>query len=278
MVRKRGVKKQNYREKSKRIYKERRLRHFFTRIARYGILPVLLIVISLSVWLYKAGYVEKFGQYIVENIIVLSSYAGLNLEVVYHDGTNMVLEDELLSFLPLEESGYRKIPLYSLDLDALKYQMESLGWIESVAIERNLPNALVLTVKERNPQAIWQYKGQLYLIDRSGALITKEGIEQFARLPVIVGEDANTFFESLYIFMSEEPELMDNVQSIIRVGGRRWNVRMKNGIEIKLPEEKPDVAWRRLAKLQREKKILDRKIKYIDLRVEDRLFILSDEK
>ena len=64
----------------------------------------------------------------------------------------------------------------------------------------------------------------------------------------------------------------------MRVGGRRWSVRFKNGVEARLPEKDPAASWTRLAKLAREHDVLDRDIKVIDLRLPDRLYVrLSPE-
>jgi cell division protein FtsQ len=73
--------------------------------------------------------------------------------------------------------------------------------------------------------------------------------------------------------LEQAPELAGRFSSAIRVGERRWNIRLEGDIEVKLPESAPADAWKKLAKLQAKEQLLDRDVKVIDLRIEDRLFI-----
>lgn len=73
--------------------------------------------------------------------------------------------------------------------------------------------------------------------------------------------------------MQKEPRIMDAIEAIIRVGGRRWDVRLNNGITIKFPENELEDAWDYLIRLERDEKILERAIEVIDLRVEGKLYI-----
>jgi len=63
----------------------------------------------------------------------------------------------------------------------------------------------------------------------------------------------------------------------IMVADRRWNLRLKNGIDVRLPESNVEQALDRLVALDHEKKILSRDILAIDLRLSDRVTVrLSD--
>jgi cell division protein FtsQ len=63
------------------------------------------------------------------------------------------------------------------------------------------------------------------------------------------------------------------VRSAVWVGGRRWNLRLDDGIDIRLPEENAQSAWTRLATLERDQRVLSRDIIAIDLRIRDRLVV-----
>ncbi|MEQ1865662.1 MAG: cell division protein FtsQ/DivIB, partial [Micropepsaceae bacterium] len=54
---------------------------------------------------------------------------------------------------------------------------------------------------------------------------------------------------------------------------RRWNLRLDNGVEVRLPEEGATAALGELVRLDREEKILSRDIKAIDLRFPDRFIV-----
>ena len=59
----------------------------------------------------------------------------------------------------------------------------------------------------------------------------------------------------------------------VRVGGRRWNLRLHGGVEVRLPAGEEARAWHRLAALEREHAILGRDLVAIDLRLPDRLIV-----
>jgi cell division protein FtsQ len=62
------------------------------------------------------------------------------------------------------------------------------------------------------------------------------------------------------------------------VAERRWNLHMKSGIDVMLPEGEFRPAIEELGKLEAEHQILSRDIRLIDFRLADRVTIqLSDE-
>jgi cell division protein FtsQ len=63
----------------------------------------------------------------------------------------------------------------------------------------------------------------------------------------------------------------------VLVAERRWNLRLKNGIDVRLPEIDPGRALDTISTLDREKKLLSRDVALIDLRLPDRVTVqLSD--
>jgi len=56
------------------------------------------------------------------------------------------------------------------------------------------------------------------------------------------------------------------------VAERRWNLRMKSGVDVKLPETDPALAVATLVKLERDSRILERDIITLDLREPGRAF------
>jgi cell division protein FtsQ len=67
------------------------------------------------------------------------------------------------------------------------------------------------------------------------------------------------------------------VRAAVLVGERRWNLRLKNGIDVQLPESDVAAGLERLVALDREKSLITRDIVAIDLRLPDRVTVrLSD--
>jgi cell division protein FtsQ len=67
------------------------------------------------------------------------------------------------------------------------------------------------------------------------------------------------------------------VRASVLVAERRWNLRLNNGIDVRLPEADVEQALDRLVALDRDKKLLSRDIVAVDLRLPDRVTVrLSD--
>ncbi len=164
-------------------------------------------------------------------------------------------------------------PILAVDPVRAKQQLEALPWVRSALIERRLPDTLYVRLVERKPLALWQHAGKIELIDRAGAVIPVTRLDRFAKLPLVVGEDAAGHAAELLAMLASEPELAPRVTAAVRVGGRRWNLRIDNTIDILLPADEPAAAWGDLARLQRSSAILKRDVLAVDMRMPDRLVV-----
>jgi cell division protein FtsQ len=68
------------------------------------------------------------------------------------------------------------------------------------------------------------------------------------------------------------------VRASILVGERRWNVRLRNGLDIKLPENGVAGAIEQLLALNNNVRLLSRDIAAVDLRLRDRVTVRLSEK
>jgi cell division protein FtsQ len=165
------------------------------------------------------------------------------------------------------------VPILAVDPVRAKQQLESLPWVRSALIERRLPDTIYVRLVERQPMALWQHGGRIELIDHSGAVIPVSRLDRFAKLPMVVGEDAARHAAELLAMLSREPDIAARVTAAVDVGDRRWNLRIDNSIDVLLPSDDPDAAWADLARLQRNTAILQRDVQAIDMRLPDRLVV-----
>ncbi|HEX9647156.1 MAG TPA: cell division protein FtsQ/DivIB [Alphaproteobacteria bacterium] len=164
-------------------------------------------------------------------------------------------------------------PLLAVDAAAVRARLEALGWVRRAAVERRLPDMLYVRLVERRPVALWQHRRKLHLVDSAGTVITDQGLEAFARLPLVVGDGAPQALPALLRVIAGAPELARRLSAAVRVGGRRWNLRFDDRVDVKLPEQDIAQAWARLVALQRDEQVLDRAIAVLDLRREDRVVV-----
>jgi len=167
----------------------------------------------------------------------------------------------------------RGTPILAVKPSRAKEQLESLPWVRSATIERRLPGTLFVRLVERRPLAVWQHGGKQQLIDRDGEVIPVSDLSPFSRLPTLVGEGAAPHAAVLIDMLAGEPDLAARVTAAIRVGDRRWNLRVDNMTDVLLPEEDPAGAWSRLAQLERTSSLLKRDVQTVDLRLPDRLVL-----
>ena len=247
----------------------RKKRYWIRRISNIFFWCLFLAVLSGGVVLWQSGKYIEYLTAAENKLIEYSARGGFLVKNVYVSGNIHVSEKEILQKLGLVKDK----PLFAVSLTEAKERLETIGWVKEANISRQLPGTLHIIINERMPSAIWQYKGVVNLIDADGEIIISGSAKGYDKLPIIVGEDANVHAKLLFDILSINDELFKSVSSIIRVGGRRWNVRLSNGIEIKLPEENYDKAWQNLINLNKEKRLLDRKIKLVDLRVSGKMFV-----
>jgi cell division protein FtsQ len=200
-----------------------------------------------------------------------SAGAGFRLQALTVEGRGMTAAEDLLGALDAEVGT----PIAAIDVAKARIKVEALPWVKSAKIERRLPGTIHMVLEERAPYALWQRGERYTLVDHEGHLIV-DVPESDIRLPLIVGADAPANAAMLFETLRTQPELAHRVQAAVRVGARRWNIYLdayESGISVRLPEENMDDAWTRLAVLERDHKILERDLEFIDLRLADQLIV-----
>lgn len=220
-------------------------------------------------WLWHSGWTGQAVAKVRWSVIAATANLGFRVENVLVLGRQETPRDELLKAVRLA----RGAPILAFDPEAAKQRIEALPWVRAASVQRRLPDTVFLRVVERRPLAIWQDKGRFVLIDYDGKAIADTGLERFATLPLVVGDDAPVHAAKLLEMLWNQPELMARVKAAVRVGGRRWNVRLDNGIDVRLPEENPAAAWARLATYERTHHVLAKDVGVLDLRLPDRLIV-----
>lgn len=167
--------------------------------------------------------------------------------------------------------------LLGFSLEAARARIEQLAWVSSATVERRLPATVVVTLVERRPFAVWQSNGKFVLIDRQGQVVAEQDpvkdATAFATLPLVVGAGAPEAAARLLDLLQARPELKSRVAAAVRVGERRWNLRLASGADVLLPEDHAPEAMDRLIELQASQQLLDRPVAAIDLRLGDRLVV-----
>lgn len=228
-----------------------------------------LLATLATAWLWHTGWVGRQVDRMVAAGYQLTADAGFAVDEVLVEGRGRTERTAILAALGVR----RGTPILAVDPEAARSKLEALTWITRATVERRLPRLLYLRLTEREPLALWQLDGKLSVIDRGGGVIPGVPVKQFANLPLVVGQGAPEQAADLLALLEREPALRPLVTAAVRVGGRRWNLRLKGGIDVRLPEADPAEAWSQLAQLEREHGLLGRDVVAIDLRLPGRLVV-----
>jgi cell division protein FtsQ len=170
--------------------------------------------------------------------------------------------------------GVRKgDPLLAFAPEAARDRLQSIAWIESAEVQRHLSGTVLVRVKERAPFAIWQNSGRFVIVDREGRTVATDRLDAFGPLPLIVGTGAEKSAAGLHDLLREAPDVLARTQALVRIGDRRWNLRLHSGTDVLLPEGHEAAAVQRLAEMQRQNALLDRPLQTVDMRLPDRLVL-----
>jgi cell division protein FtsQ len=232
-------------------------------------LTLLLAVAGVSVMAWRSGRLAIVADDVSVRFMTLSAASGFRIENVEVVGREQTDPKALLAAAGLKRGD----PILAFSPQAVRQRIESLSWVASAAVERRLPDTVAITIVERKPIALWQHNDKFALIDSKGDNLGPVANESASTLPLIVGGDAPSHASSLLGMLATHPDLAKRVQASNWIGSRRWDLKLDNGIEIKLPEEGVAEALQQLADAEASSRILERDVAIIDLRLAGKMIV-----
>lgn len=227
-----------------------------------AILSGVLIASSSAYGAYLGGDVEG----IVQSITARTGFAVDQVKVV---GNRQTSEIDILDRLELD--GWTS--LIGFNAEAARERISGLPWIEVAAVRKVYPHTLEVRVEEREPFALWQQGNDLSVIEKDGAVIAPFSGGKQVLLPLLIGAGAPAKAPDFLAKIEKYPELASRVKGYVRVGERRWDLKLDNGITVKLPEDGEDQAIAELVSMDHDKGLLSRDIAAVDMRLSDRLVV-----
>jgi cell division protein FtsQ len=196
--------------------------------------------------------------------LVADRFAGLGfrLSEVHLEGASPASQKEILDAAAITPG----VPILGLDLNAIRARVERVAWVDHARVIRLLPDTLVIAVQQRPLMAVWQHDGRLDVVAADGRIDPTVDPRHFVALPRIIGPGANIDAVNLLPVLAKRPALMTRVRAIRRVDERRWDLLLKGGGTILLPDTDETGALDRLDRLDRAGHILDLGLARIDLR------------
>lgn len=155
----------------------------------------------------------------------------------------------------------------------LQTRIESLDWVARAHVRRLWPSTLHIEIERRAALARWQEDGIVSVIDAAGERLFAERVADNLDLPLVVGAGAGPAAAPLLTALEQLPQTRSRVRALVRVGDRRWNLRLRSGATVALPQDEPIHALQTLESLQMRHVLLDRPVHRIDMRLPGRVAV-----
>lgn len=209
------------------------------------------------------------GGHVDDVVQGVSSHGGFAISDVNVTGNHETSEIDILQKVGLD--GWTS--LMGFDAAEARHRIAELPWVASASVRKVYPATLNVKIVEKHPYAIWQLGDDLTIVEKSGEAIAPYAGGHFAALPLLIGQGAEDDGPEFLARIRKYPELASRIKAYVRVGQRRWNLLLENGITVKLPENDEDGAIASLVQLDRDHGLLSRDILAVDMRIADRLVV-----
>jgi cell division protein FtsQ len=233
----------------------------------------LLIILSIVYGAVEGDHVGKIidGLRDVRDTVAIA--AGFPITSVSLSGERHVGRAEIFAAAGVNE----RASLLFLDVEAARTRLQALPWIAEATVRKLYPDRLQITLTEREPFALWQVDRKISIIAADGTVLGPLTDRKFENFPFVVGRGAAQKAKAFVALLDRFPALREQVRASVLIAERRWNLKLKNGIDVRLPEHDVEAALATLSALDRDKSLLSRDVTAVDLRLPDRVTVrLSD--
>jgi cell division protein FtsQ len=242
---------------------------------RFGLIATAAIMLgSLGLGIVKGGHVDQVVSAFQDARDTVANAAGFRITSLAISGRKQLSQDQILAIGGV--TGHSS--LLFLDAAAVRDRLKANPWIADATVFKLYPDRLQISVTERVPVALWQKDGKLSVISQDGAVLENFVAPRFTSLPLVVGVGAETRARDFLALLSQYKDIQSVTRAAVLVGERRWNLRLNNGLDVRLPETDVAGALQLLTRLDRDDHLLSRDITAVDLRLPDRVTVRLSEQ
>lgn len=246
-----------------RLMRRRNMRFGTWCLGAAAVLSIGVALMGGPVGVSSAG--SAFADARMENV---TKALGLRLNVVLATGRDQVTRQMLAAHVPYELGA----SMLKVQPDEVRDSIEKISWVRDVQVRIRWPNTLIVKIEERQPIAVWKIDGQVYVIDADGEPLAAASADDIRNFPQVVGKGANRKIVDILGLLERNPAIGEQVEAAIMVHERRWNLRLRNGVDIQLPDEEAEEALARFAGWYGYSQVLSGDVISVDLRHKDKWF------
>jgi cell division protein FtsQ len=241
---------------------------------RIGVTATILMLLgSAGLGVVKGGHLDELTARLSDTRNALANSAGFRITAVAINGRRQLSQDEVLA-----TGGVNgRSSLLFLDAATVREKLKANPWIADATVLKFYPGQLQIDIVERTAFALWQQGGKLSVISDDGVVLEPYVSRRFVTLPLVVGKGAETRARDFLALLARYPQVRSVTKTAVFVGERRWNLRLKDGLDIRLPENDIGNALATLSKMDKDDRLFSRDIVAVDLRLPDRLTVQLSE-
>ncbi len=229
----------------------------------------LLMAATIGFGIVRGGHAEAVNAELSDARDAIANSLGFRITSIALAGGRQLTREEVLTTAGV--TG--RTSLLFLDATVARARLKANPWISEATVLKLYPGRLHIAVTERDAFALWQKGGKVSVIAIDGTVVEPYVSARFAKLPMVVGDGAEVKARDFLAIVDQFPSIREQVRAAVLVANRRWNLKLANGIDIRLPEDDVAAALGTLVRLDRDKKLLSRDIDVVDLRLPDRVTV-----
>ena len=239
----------------------------------FNIKTLIITVLTLSTLLITYFSYFKYKDLIVEQLVLnrerllfgFNNDYTPNLIVL---GNNYIDKKSLIYELKTKLDEDRN----SNNLDLISNVLNKKNLIKKFIITKTSNNLITIRIEEKNIIGLLNIENNNYLIDEFNNKIETKITPNLFHLPVFIGKNSNKN-ASVILNLIKESDINLNYLSFSFVDQRRWNINLKNGVKILLPETKVLDTLKLLNKVTSKYNILNGNFIEIDMRIYGKYFL-----
>lgn len=235
------------------------------------IMAVFLVIsgiIGIAAWMGGSmSVLEHRVNFFVDGVV---RTAGLSVKQVniYHATPEQ--EDRIETVLDIAPGD----SMFRADPKRLKRMLDAQRGLGDIEVYRFWPDQVAIVVTPLEAAVLFEgEEGDFTPIDPLGREVL-EPVEDNSGFLKVNGIGAPEAVGDLVRDIDAHPDLNSRLVGATRVGERRWDLEFVSGVVVKLPAgEDREPAIRRLAALQAQSGMLDRRVATVDLRDPSRVYV-----
>ena len=251
----------------KNILNRRRKKIYFPTIL---ILLFFLIIVIYILFFYDQKIFKQFNS-IIENYSDKYQYS---LSVVNINGLNNINEDEILNLI----NPYKGSSIFLIPIKKIAKKISQNNWVKSINIKSNYKDTIIINIDESKPLGIYNTGIQNILFSDELKILDNIAINEKRFSALIKFEGKNSIYESTKLVDSLPDDFIEFVDKALLINKRRWNLKLKNSILLKLPENNIKEALENYKKIYinfSDEELID--IETIDLRMKQKIILKYKE-